>query len=158
MRAAAIYAETVRRSRAPVFYGAFAVADTTDGRFDLLTLHLWLVLARLAEAGLGETADALIDAAFSGFEAALREQGAGDGAVVTGLKRFAEAFYGRLAAYNAAGAGELAHALQRNLYRTSDDGETAAAGAMARYALDVKRRLAAWMPLISSLDFGPLPG
>lgn len=43
-----LYRGLMERARAPVFYLEFGVADTIDGRFDLVALHAWLVLDRLA--------------------------------------------------------------------------------------------------------------
>src|SRR5262249_39071116 len=56
----AIYGMIVTRVRKPVFYRDFGVPDTVEGRFDLLLLHLWMVLRRLrtAEGGV-EPAQAL---------------------------------------------------------------------------------------------------
>jgi cytochrome b pre-mRNA-processing protein 3 len=70
------------------------------------------------------------------------------------MKAFANAFFGRLAAYEAAGdADALALALAHNLYRGGAvDGR---ARALARYALAAGPHLKAALP--RGLDFGPLP-
>ncbi len=39
------------RARAPIFHTTFAVADTIDGRFDLLTLHAFAVMEALKSSG-----------------------------------------------------------------------------------------------------------
>jgi cytochrome b pre-mRNA-processing protein 3 len=150
--AARIYAALLARAREHVFFARFGVPDSLDGRFDLLTLHAWLVLERLeADKGL---AQALIDAIFTGFDEALRELGAGDIAMLRRMKQFADAFYGRLKAYGEAkDAAALATALCRNLYR----GEAACAPALADYVLRARDRLAAWNGQ-GTPDFGPLPG
>ncbi len=151
---AALYEPLVSRSRAPVFFQDFAVADTIDGRFDLVVLHTWLALAALKAAGLGEQAKGLTDAIFTGFDEAMREQGAGDMGLSRKMKAFADAFYGRLGAYEQAGdEAELAAALARNLYRgAAVDGR---ARSLAAYAVRARASLAASLP--QSLDFGPLP-
>jgi len=161
--AQSLYAGTVRRAREPVFFVKFAVADTPDGRFDLLTLHAWLALGRVAQAGMPGLSQALVDTVFDGFETALRAQAAGDVAAVTGLKRFADAFYGRLQAYGGAkDETALAAVLVRNLYRleAADAGPQTKANALrlAGYVLEAKNRLETWDPRRSPLDFGPLPG
>jgi cytochrome b pre-mRNA-processing protein 3 len=150
--AARIYAALLARAREPVFFARLGVPDSLDGRFDLLTLHAWLVLERLP-AGRGLAQD-LIDTIFTGFDEALRELGAGDIAMLRRMKQFAGAFYGRLEAYGEAqDEAALAAALSRNLYR----GEAACARAMTDYVLRARERLTAWngqdMP-----EFGPLPG
>src|SRR3978361_1242663 len=44
-----LYGMIVAQARLPVFYRDYAVADTVNGRFDLLVLHLSMVLGRLWE-------------------------------------------------------------------------------------------------------------
>lgn len=150
--------EIGKRSRAAVFYRDYAVADTTDGRFDLLVLHAWLVLDRLRELGRRDAAQALTDALFSDFETALREQAAGDSAMVRGLKRLTEAFHGRLAAYGQAGEKGLAAAIERNLYRSPADTPSPQACALAAYAFSLRQGLQGWMDPKQPLAFAPLPG
>src|SRR5260370_29695528 len=43
----AIYGMIVTQAREPLFYRDLGVPDTVNGRFDLLVLHLWMVLRRL---------------------------------------------------------------------------------------------------------------
>src|SRR5438093_5356846 len=43
----AIYGMIVTQAREPLFYRDLGVPDTVNGRFDLLLLHLWLLLRRL---------------------------------------------------------------------------------------------------------------
>ena len=49
----------MERARAPVFFTELCVPDTMDGRFDLVALHAWLVLDRIA--GEPQLTQALID-------------------------------------------------------------------------------------------------
>jgi cytochrome b pre-mRNA-processing protein 3 len=44
-----LYGMIVAQARLPVFYRDYAVADTVNGRFDLIVLHLALVFDRLAK-------------------------------------------------------------------------------------------------------------
>lgn len=145
-----IYAALVTRARQPVFFERFAVSDTFDGRFDLLALHAWLVLAGLKKDA--QLSQALVDAIFVGFEEALREMGAGDMGMGRRVKKFADAFYGRLKAYDdAKDASEMAAALERNLYRGR-----ACDGQMVDYVMQTRDRLASLAN--GAPDFGPLPG
>ena len=145
-----LYAAVVSRALEPVFFARFGVSDTFDGRFDLLTLHVWLALTRFRRDD--PLAQAFINRVFIGFDEALREIGAGDIGLGRRIKALGNAFYGRLSAYDAAAAGEgLEAALVRNLYRGI---ETPAAAAMASY-ID---RARAHMATAGELDFGPLPG
>jgi len=49
----AIYGMIVAQAREPVFYQALNVPDTVNSRFDMVVLHLWLVLRPLQAAGGG---------------------------------------------------------------------------------------------------------
>jgi cytochrome b pre-mRNA-processing protein 3 len=154
--AARLYAAIVTRARTPVFYTQMGVPDTIDGRFDLLALHAWLVLDRLRDAGLNDLSQALTDTLFIGFEEGMRDLGTGDMGMGRKLKAFADAFYGRLAAYDAArdDAAAMTTAVVRNLYRGTDN---AHAAAVARYALDARARLARQDLGPDAVAFGPLP-
>jgi cytochrome b pre-mRNA-processing protein 3 len=108
----AIYGMIVTQARAPVFYHELGVADTVNGRFDLLLLHLWMVLRRFRSAGAAaEVSQALFDHFCADMDANLREMGVGDLAVPKRMQAFGEAFYGRGTAYDAAFADDDALAL-----------------------------------------------
>ena len=152
-QAAGLYAAVARRAREPEFFARFAVEDTLDGRFDLLTLHAWLLLERLKAAGAAPLSQAFVDTVFIGFDEALRELGSGDIGMGRRMKKLADAFYGRLQAYGEArDEAALEEALVRNLYRGARE---PAARAMARYVLGAKARLDGCD--LESLDFGSLP-
>jgi cytochrome b pre-mRNA-processing protein 3 len=115
----AIYGMIVTQAREPLFYRDLAVPDTVNGRFDMLVLHLWMVLRRLkpVEGGL-ELSQALFDRFCDDMDANLREMGVGDLTVPKRMQAFGEAFYGRTAAYDlalAAGSEPLAQALCKNI-------------------------------------------
>jgi len=119
----ALYRAAVEQARQPHFYLGLAVPDSVDGRFDLIALHIFLVMRRLKREG--EVAKALSqdlsEIFFADMDINLRELGASDIGVGRRVKRMIEGFYGRALAYEAAldGAGEnLAEVLRRNLYGT----------------------------------------
>lgn len=142
--AAALYRRIVEQARHPAFYEAGGVPDSLDGRFELITLHAFLLLHRLkreGEAG-ADLAQAVFDTMFSDMDASLREMGAGDLGVPHRIKRMVNGFYGRVAAYEAGLAGGeavLSEALRRNLYGTV----TPAAAAPAALAAYVRAATAA---------------
>lgn len=145
----------VARARAPAFFEELAVADTIDGRFDVLTLHAWLVLDALGNVGDQALSQTLVDTLFTQFDEALREQGAGDMGMTRRMTKMADAFYGRLKAYReAAGAAELTAAIERNVYRGSA-GRRVQAEALARYAMAARDHLARVNIAAGQLDFGP---
>ncbi len=121
--AEAAYAAIVAQARRPEFYRTLAVPDTLDGRFELIALHLFLVLRRLkGEPEARDVSQALADRLFDDLDRSLREMGAGDLGVGRRVKAMARALYGRIAAYEAGlatGGGGLVAALARNLYGTA---------------------------------------
>lgn len=154
----ALHAQVNAQARQPVFFRELAVADSIDGRFDMVALHAWLVLARLKAAGLDEIARRLMDAIFVAFDEALRDLGNGDMGMGPRMKKLGNAFNGRLHAYEAAASDEaaMAEAVLRNVFR-GDRGHAAAAAAIARYALAAQAHLQQCDPAAGTLDFGPLP-
>lgn len=115
-----LYAAMVEQARRVEFYAGCAVPDTLDGRFDLLVLHAFLVLHRLAGEPRGKAlSQSLFDLMFADFDGNLRELGVSDLAVGKRIKSMAKAVYGRIGAYEPglADAAVLADALRRNLYR-----------------------------------------
>jgi cytochrome b pre-mRNA-processing protein 3 len=115
----AIYGMIVTQAREPLFYRDLGVPDTVNGRFDLLVLHLWMVLRRLKsiEGGMG-LSQALFDRFCADMDDNLREMGVGDLTVPKRMQAFGEAFYGRMAAYDlalTAGREPLAQALCKNI-------------------------------------------
>ncbi len=132
-------------ARHPVPYERWGVGDTLDGRFDMIALHTYLVLHRLK--GLEpDFRQALVDAFFSDMDRSLREMGVGDISVGKKVRKMAEVFYGRIAAYDAALAGEgnaLAAALARNVFPDEPKGaESDGARQLAAYVLEQCRHLA----------------
>ena len=118
-----LYRAVVAQARMPVFYSDHAVPDSVDGRFDLITLHAFLVMRRLKAAGPAGQAlsQALFDTMFADMDRSLREMGVGDLGVGKRVRTMAEAFMGRVSAYEnglaASGDAELIGAVSRNLYR-----------------------------------------
>src|ERR1700712_4204731 len=119
--AAGLYEIIARRAREPEFYTRLGVADTFDGRFDLLVLHAGLVLAALKEAGHEDLWNRLVQSLFVGFEDGLRDQGAGDMSIGRRSKAMTSALFGRVQTYQTAQDDDaLAAALVRNLYRDAE--------------------------------------
>jgi cytochrome b pre-mRNA-processing protein 3 len=114
-----IYGMIVTQAREPSFYRAFGVSDTVNGRFDLLILHLWMVLRRFRSVpGATDISQALFDRFCADMDANLREMGVGDLTVPKRMQAFGEAFYGRAAAYDsafAAGEEQLTQAVCKNV-------------------------------------------
>jgi len=123
----AIYGMIVTQAREPLFYRDLGVPDTVNGRFDLIVLHLWMVLRRLgAIAEMTALSQALFDRFCADMDDNLREMAIGDLAVPKKMQAFGEAFYGRIAAYDLAltdSPEALAKAIGRNILEGGDIGE-----------------------------------
>ena len=137
------YEAIVAAARHPGLYAHWGVADTLDGRFDMVALHTYLVLDRLKGAEAGFRQD-LVDEFFRDMDRSLRELGVGDVSVGKKVRKMAEVFYGRVAAYDAALAGEpdaLVAAIARNVF--PDEPGAAGAAPLAAYVTGQRRHLAA---------------
>jgi cytochrome b pre-mRNA-processing protein 3 len=151
----ALYGAIVAQARSAAFYTRHGVADSVDGRFELIVLHLVLVLRRLggeqearaqpaAAPGSGRIAQQLFDLFCRDLDDNLREMGVGDLAVPREMRKFGEAFYGRQAAYgaalDAADQDALEKALARNILGEVAGGKKAVA--LARYVRAAAAQLA----------------
>lgn len=139
-----LYCAAVAAARQPWFYRALGVPDTLDGRFDMVGLHVFLLIRRLnALPPPGpDVAQAVFDAMFTDMDTNLRELGVSDLAVGRRVRAMWEALHGRAAAYEAALAQDdaaLAAALARNVWR----GGAVAEDAPRRLAALVRRQAAA---------------
>lgn len=123
----ALYIETVKQSRHTRFYLDLEVADTVEGRFDMIILHIFTIMRRLKSEG--ENAEtfsqALFDLLFMDMDQNLRELGVGDMGLARRVPKMAEAFYGRIKAYEEGLSTPdddtvLKAALDRNLYRNTE--------------------------------------
>ncbi len=135
-----LYGAAVAAAREPFLYQSLGVADTLDGRFDLVCLHAFLLVRRLRrgpEPG-PALAQAVFDAMFSDMDVSLREMGVGDLSVGRRVRAMWEAFHGRAHAYDSALAtGDVAAleaALVRNVWRGAPPPEGCAA-ALARLVI-----------------------
>ena len=142
-----LYGMIVAQARLPCFYRDYAVADTVNGRFDLIVLHLALVLDRLAQdPALQTLGQGIFDRFCQDMDHNLREMGVGELKVPKQMRRLGEAYYGRAQAYRAAwGAkddGALVEALERNIYGRSLSA-AAAAPRLAAYMREALRDLGA---------------
>jgi cytochrome b pre-mRNA-processing protein 3 len=142
----ALYEQIVAAARQPLLYAEWNVPDTPLGRFEMIGLHMFLVLHRLrGEAAEGrDVAQNLTDMFFTDVEHSIRELGIGDLGVPKRMKKLARMFYGRAVSYGAAIDGddraELAAALSRNV--RPEDALWPQAHELAGYALAAYRGLA----------------
>ncbi len=142
---ARLYAAAVARAAMPDFYRRLAVPDSFDGRFDLLVLHVHLLVRRLGQADplARETGQRVFDRLVATLDVSLRDLGVSDLKVGARVKEAARGYYGRAVAYDRAladdGPEALIGALARNLYATA----TPPPQAVAQMAAYVRRAVAA---------------
>ena len=159
----ALYGRIVAQARQPTFFFELGVPDTVDGRFELVVLHAFLIFERLKldNDATAEFAQRVFDTMFTDFDRSLREMGVSDLSVGKEVKRMAQAFYGRAAAYSRGLAGDdrvLSEALRRNVFGTATPNDRNVQ-ALAKYVRAANRRLAL-QPVASFLagkaDYGPV--
>jgi cytochrome b pre-mRNA-processing protein 3 len=129
-----LYNALVAQARAPVFYSDLGVPDTIEGRYEMIVLHMALLLRRLRDGGAAQAplAQAVVDFMASDLDRSMRELGVGDLSVARYMKRLGEGFFGRATAYDSAldgsaGAESLDVVVRRNLYDGASPGEPALA-------------------------------
>ena len=118
-KAGDIYGAIVTQARQGEFYAKLGIPDTPICRYDMVVLHLFLVLERLRREG--PTTDTLqrllLETFVADMDDSLRELGTGDVVVGKKVRRAAAGFYERARDYRAAltdGEHELEQALVRH--------------------------------------------
>jgi cytochrome b pre-mRNA-processing protein 3 len=117
-----IYGDILTQARHPAFFTDHGVADTVEGRYDMMVLHVFLVLQRLfqEDADVRQLAQEVCDRFFTEMDRALREMGVGDLGVPKKMKKIAQLYAGCARAYSEAlaqpGDDALSAALARNVY------------------------------------------
>ena len=126
-----LYISIISQARQQCFYTEYGVKDTSDGRFDMILLHSFLLFRRLKNvkhALAKEVGQAVFDLMFDDFSNNLREMGIGDIGVSHRIKGMVKAFYGRVNAYDHGLDDQdpmhLKQALKRNVYRKTSPTNT----------------------------------
>lgn len=136
-----VYGSVLENIRKPEFYTDYGVPDSFDGRFDLMLLHIFLVLDVALAHDEGEAEgfnQALFDQTFKDMDQTLREMGIGDVGVPKHMRKMMKAFNGRMHAYDTAlKAGDLAATLGKNLYGTVDTPDEKQIAKMAQKAQEM---------------------
>jgi len=101
-----LYGSIVAQAREPWFYRRINVPDTLECRFEILVLHVYVVLDRLrSDETCAPLAQALVDGFFDDMDVIHRELGVADLKVPKNMHRTAGVFYERLDHYAKAFAG-----------------------------------------------------
>lgn len=117
-----LHGEVMALARQSAFFEDYGVADTVEGRFEVLALVGAIVVRRIEgmpDPG-RDLAQDLTDSFFAHFDVALREIGVGDLTVPKKIKKMAQGWLGRGVAYREAldqpHDDGLSRALARNVY------------------------------------------
>lgn len=134
-----LYAALVQQARKPELYTVLGVPDTLDGRFELIVLHVFLILQRLqSDPDSASLQQLLAEAFFDDMDRSLREMGVGDTGIGRRVQKMSEAFYGRMKHY-AESLSEplvLETALRRNLYGTLTEDADPPLSVAAKYVIE----------------------
>ena len=139
------YRSIVAQSRQERFYALWGVPDTVTGRFDMISLHLALMLHRLKGDSTGRPfGQKLVEAFFRDMDESIRELGVTDLGVAPRIKKMGKAFYGLAEALDPGlsngDAAAIEPVLVRNLY---DGAANPGAAQLAAYLVAEAQRLAA---------------
>jgi cytochrome b pre-mRNA-processing protein 3 len=130
-----LYGEIVAGARQPIFYQNLGVPDTVEGRFELIAIHLVLVIHRLGQEGQqgADLARSINETCMTDLDDNMREIGIGDLAVPRKVKKAAAALYDRHRDILAALADQNGEALEASIQR--DIGQLPGAGALNAHAI-----------------------
>ncbi len=143
MAGRALFLSASEKARDPALYTGGA-PDTYEGRFELYTLHVVLLLHRLKGDGpqLADIRQGLFDAFVRNLDDGLREMGVGDLSVGKKMRKLGAGVYGRLKSYDGALKGGV-EGVTPLLIRTLFAGEpSATAPALAQYVVAANSHLA----------------
>jgi len=116
-----LYDSIVREARDPFWYRDASVPDTIDGRFDMVSAILSLVLLRLEREGDAAKRETVLltEIFIDDMDGTLRQLGIGDIIVGKHIGKMMGALGGRLGAFRSglAEGGDLAGAVARNIFR-----------------------------------------
>ncbi|WP_431280637.1 ubiquinol-cytochrome C chaperone family protein [Humitalea sp. 24SJ18S-53] len=144
-----LYGAAVAAARRPWAFAVLGVPDTLAGRFDLISLHVSLLIRRLRsdpDPRGAELGQAVFDAMFADMDVNLREMGVGDMSVGKRVKGLWEAWHGRMRAYETAidssDTAGIAAAVARNIYGGHTDATDAGPVALADFVIRAAALLA----------------
>ncbi|WP_066560740.1 ubiquinol-cytochrome C chaperone family protein [Croceicoccus bisphenolivorans] len=121
-----LWHRVVAIAREEHWYADRDVADSVEGRFDMVTAVTALVILRLEKEGDGEGAARLTELFIDDMDGQLREAGVGDLVVGKSMGKLVSALGGRIGAYRdglaASDDALLTQAAERNVTRSADAG------------------------------------
>ena len=155
-----LWDEVVSRARRPERFVEGGLPDTVFGRFESLSIEVFLLLRRCgADTSLAALSQDLVDRFMTDLDHSMRELGVGYLAVPKRMRKLAGRFYARVALYEPAVASRdvaaLAKALRETAFVDAPGGDADRAEALATQILaaDLEyRHMKAEVILAGSLD------
>ncbi len=125
----ALYLAAVDQSRQPIFFTDYKVPDTVDGRFDMIIVHVMLLIRRFRGAGdeAASLSQDILNLMFDDMDRNFREMGISDLSIGKHVKKTAKAFYGRAEMIEAgldSDIDSLASTLLETVYRSNEQVES----------------------------------
>ncbi len=142
-----LYGAVVAQARDPLFFSDFRVPDTAEGRYEMIVLHVVLMLERLKKDGAAgqALARALVEAFVEDMDDSMRELGVGDLTVPKKVKKAAAGLYERSGLYSealaASGNASLIDALSASIPEAAQRPD---AGELADYVRHAAAALDGW--------------
>tara|TARA_Y100001001_G_C7952793_1_gene289627 strand:+ start:424 stop:981 length:558 start_codon:yes stop_codon:yes gene_type:complete len=148
-----LYATAMDAARNPVFFEKYDVPDSLQGRFEVLSLYVGMLMLRLSESQSEreeavDLSQALFDAMFADMDQSLREIGIGDMTIPKRMKHLMKSLNGRLHAYQEGfeqmdkdSGAALKNALRRNLFGTQETVSEESLSVTAQYLQKLKAEL-----------------
>ncbi len=120
-----LYSVCVEQVQNPQIYEKYSISDEVLGRFEVLSLFLFVMLRRLKQDVSAETAQVsqeLVDLFVEDMDHSLRNARLTEKGIDKNFKRFVEGFFGRLVAYDTAlDDNSLEQVIYRNVYDGNND-------------------------------------
>ena len=142
-----LYGRVVTQSRMTVFYEELRIPDTVAGRYDILSLHLFLLshaLTKFDNPLAGPLNQEIFDIFTANIDDALRQLGIGDTSVPKRKKRLIHQFYGHIGAFEHLlenrDETNLCNQVDARFYGSADH---ARAVILARYMIAANKKLLA---------------
>ena len=162
-KARELYGAVVAQARTPAFYRTLGVADTPEGRYELIALHLVLTLDRLD----ADIADEMLqretmEAFVADMDGAMRQMGIGDAGMSRHVKKAAGGVHARSFVYRAAlaqaGDAALETALAEHVYHRRSGPSASPLTLYVRAAVDHLAALPASDLRAGKISFPHVPG
>jgi len=133
----ALWHRVVIEARDPDWYRMCGVADTIEGRYDMITLVLALVMLRMEDEGdMGPATARMTELFAEDMEGQLREAGIGDPTVGKKISKLMASMNGRIGAYREGLRSDpsvLVEAVRRNVTMAQSDEAEALVQRMAAF-------------------------